>query len=141
MKFGPVPVGEAQGAVLAHSVALEKGRLRKGAVLSAADMAALQAVGLAEVIVARLDPGDLGENAAAERIAAALVPGGRLELALHEGETDLRDTLGRLYCEWSEADLRALIEARGMTIGQVTHRALTGYDGRPITIMAISATK
>ena len=74
MKFGPVPVGEAQGAVLAHSVALEKGRLRKGAVLSAADMAALQAVGLAEVIVARLDPGDLGENAAAERIAAALVP-------------------------------------------------------------------
>ena len=78
---------------------------------------------------------------ALDRIAAALVPGGRLELALHEGETDLRDTLGRLYCEWSEADLRALIEARGMTIGQVTHRALTGYDGRPITIMAISATK
>lgn len=74
MKFGPVPVAEAEGAVLAHSVALEKGRLRKGAVLTAADVAALVGAGLNEVIVARLDPGDLGENAAAARIAAALVP-------------------------------------------------------------------
>ncbi|MDF1855613.1 molybdopterin-binding protein [Pseudooceanicola sp.] len=74
MRFGPVPTAAAAGAILAHSVALPGGRLRKGRVLSTADIAALRAAGLAEVIVARPDPGDVGEDAAAAAIAAALVP-------------------------------------------------------------------
>ncbi len=74
MRFGPVPLDEALGAVLAHSHAVPGGRLRKGRVLDAGDIAALRAAGAARVIVARLDPGDLGEDAAAGRIAAALVP-------------------------------------------------------------------
>ena len=74
MRFGPVPAAEAAGAVLAHSVRLERGRLRKGLVLSAADVDALVAAGINEVVAARLEPGDLGEDQAAARIAAALVP-------------------------------------------------------------------
>ncbi|MBY6115606.1 molybdopterin-binding protein [Mameliella alba] len=74
MKFGSVPLDQAQGAVLAHSVALERGRLRKGRVLSAEDLDALRATGMDEVIVARLEPGDLGEDMAAARLAKALVP-------------------------------------------------------------------
>ena len=74
MKFGPVPVAEAEGAVLAHSVELTKGRLRKGKLLGAADVAALAEAGHEAVIVARLDPGDVGEDAAALRLARALVP-------------------------------------------------------------------
>lgn len=74
MKFGSVGLDEAEGAVLAHSVPLQKGRLKKGHVLGAGDVEALRAAGAEEVIVARLEQGDIGEDAAAERLAAALVP-------------------------------------------------------------------
>lgn len=72
MKFGPVPVSEAQGAVLAHATAAGDRRYRKGHVLGADDVAALQATGLREVVVAALEPGDLGEDEAAAAIAAAM---------------------------------------------------------------------
>ncbi len=74
MRFGPVRLDQAAGAVLAHSVPLRDGRLRKGAVLGPEDIARLSAAGLAEVTVARLDPGDVPEDQAAGRLAAALVP-------------------------------------------------------------------
>lgn len=74
MKFGPVPVAEAEGAILAHSVKLGAARLRKGAELTADNITQLQAAGLNDVIVARLEPGDLHEDTAAARLAAALVP-------------------------------------------------------------------
>ncbi len=73
MQFGPVPVDQAQGAILAHSVELPKGRMRKGQVLDAAAVVALAAAGLAEVVVARLSPTDLPEDEAASRLASALV--------------------------------------------------------------------
>ncbi|MFN4100166.1 MAG: molybdopterin-binding protein [Pararhodobacter sp.] len=75
MEFGPVPLDEAEGAVLAHSVPLAQGRLKKGKVLDAGDLAALAATGLDSVIVARLEPEDLGEDAAALALASALVEG------------------------------------------------------------------
>lgn len=74
MRFGPVPLSQAQGAILAHSVALTEGRLRKGCILGPAEIAQLQATGQTEVTVARLDPQDLHEDAAALAIAEALVP-------------------------------------------------------------------
>ncbi len=74
MRFGPVPLAQAEGAILAHSVALPEGRLRKGCLLDAAEIARLRAAGHAEVTVARLDPTDLHEDAAALAIAQALVP-------------------------------------------------------------------
>ena len=74
MRFGPVPLDQATGSVLAHSVALPQGRLRKGAVLGPDDITRLAAAGVTEVTVARLDPGDVSEDAAAARLAAALVP-------------------------------------------------------------------
>ncbi len=74
MRFGPVPLGEAQGAVLAHSLAAGGAKLRKGRVLSAADVAALAAAGASEVVVARLEPGDLAEDEAAALLARALAP-------------------------------------------------------------------
>jgi len=74
MKFGPVPVAEAEGATLAHAVALPDGKLKKGHVLTTPDLAALAAAGLTLVTVARLEPGDVAEDDAARRLAAALVP-------------------------------------------------------------------
>jgi len=74
MRFGPVPLAEAEGAILAHSVPLPDGRLRKGCTLTVADLARLQRAGIAEVMAARPDPGDVTEDTAATRLAAALVP-------------------------------------------------------------------
>ncbi len=74
MKFGPVPVAEAEGAILAHSIGLASGRLKKGRRLTAADIAALAAEGLTEVTVARLGETDVPEDLAAARIGAALTP-------------------------------------------------------------------
>lgn len=74
MRFGPVAVTGAEGAVLAHSLMVGGRKLGKGRVLTAADLAAIAAEGLSEVTVARLDPGDVGEDMAAVRLASALVP-------------------------------------------------------------------
>ncbi|HMO71567.1 MAG TPA: molybdopterin biosynthesis protein, partial [Paracoccaceae bacterium] len=75
MRFGPVPLDQAAGAILAHSVPLPGGgRLRKGLVLGPAEVAALAAAGQAAVVVALPEPGDVAEDAAAARLAAALVP-------------------------------------------------------------------
>ena len=74
MNFGPVPVADAVGASLAHSVRLDGRRLRKGVVLTARDVSALARGGHSEVTVARLTPQDCAEDEAAQRLAAALVP-------------------------------------------------------------------
>lgn len=74
MRFGPLPLSQAEGAILAHSVALSDGRLRKGCTLGPREIALLQASGRTEVIAARMDPEDLHEDAAALAIARALVP-------------------------------------------------------------------
>ncbi len=73
MKFGSVPISEAEGAVLAHSLAVSGKRLRKGRILNASDLSLIREVGLREVIVARLDADDLGEDTAASLIARAMV--------------------------------------------------------------------
>ncbi|WP_422000879.1 molybdopterin-binding protein [Roseovarius mucosus] len=75
MKFGPVPLDRAEGAILAHSEQVGTGRLRKGAVLDADQIAALRAAGYRAVTVAMLDPEDMHENDAAAALAAALAEG------------------------------------------------------------------
>ena len=73
MKFGKVPTADALGALLAHSVALPQGRLRKGVVLDADHLAQLRAAGIDAVTVARLAATDVDENTAAARLAQALL--------------------------------------------------------------------
>ncbi|MET3521164.1 molybdopterin-binding/glycosyltransferase family 2 protein [Mesorhizobium abyssinicae] len=72
MKFGPVPIDEAEGAVLAHATEAGERRFRKAHRLSADDLSVLKAAGISEVVAAVLAPDDLGEDAAAERIAAGM---------------------------------------------------------------------
>ncbi|MFU8779201.1 MAG: molybdopterin-binding protein [Roseovarius sp.] len=75
MRFGPVPLEEAEGAILAHSEQVAAGRLRKGAVLDAGQITALRAAGYRTVTVAMLEPADMHENEAAAGLAAALAEG------------------------------------------------------------------
>jgi molybdenum cofactor cytidylyltransferase len=72
MKFGPVPLDEAEGAILAHSGMVGEKRFRKARVLTAEDIADMRAAGMSEVIVAVLDDNDIEENDAATRITEAL---------------------------------------------------------------------
>ncbi|MGH6979789.1 MAG: 4-diphosphocytidyl-2C-methyl-D-erythritol kinase, partial [Stellaceae bacterium] len=72
MKFGALPLVEAQGAALAHSIVLPGRGLKKGSVLNGDDIAALKAAGITSVIAAKLEPGDIGENPAAAMIAEGL---------------------------------------------------------------------
>ena len=76
MRFGSCPVRDAEGGILAHGVRAQGVAFKKGRVLSSEDIAALAKIGVEEVIVARLDPDDIGEDAAAGRIAAALAGNG-----------------------------------------------------------------
>lgn len=77
MRFGPVPLADAEGAILAHSLRLQapgwnRPRIfKKGRRLSAEDLAAIGEAGLREVIAARLDAGDVHEDEAARRLAEA----------------------------------------------------------------------
>jgi molybdenum cofactor cytidylyltransferase len=71
MKFTRIPVHEAAGAILAHSITTPSGVIKKGRVLTPAELERLAAAGLEEVIAAQVEPGDVGEDEAAARIARA----------------------------------------------------------------------
>jgi len=74
MEFGERPTDQAEGAILAHSVRLPAGRIRKGKVLTAEDISLIRAAGLTTVTVARLSPTDVHEDQAALTLARAVVP-------------------------------------------------------------------
>ena len=72
MKFGEIPVEDAGGAIIVHSVRLPGGTIRKGRILNHADLARLRGNNVLRITVARLEAQDLGENEAVRRIAEAL---------------------------------------------------------------------
>jgi len=76
MKFGSVPIFEAEGATLAHSLNIAGLRIKKGSLLRGQDIEALKNLGVADVSVACAQPGDIGEEQAATRVANAIVGGG-----------------------------------------------------------------
>jgi molybdenum cofactor cytidylyltransferase len=73
MIFGPTPLEEARGAVLAHTLRLPSRVLKKGTVLDDAAVAALREAGRRDVIAVRLEAGDVPEDEAADRLANALL--------------------------------------------------------------------
>jgi molybdenum cofactor cytidylyltransferase len=89
VKFGPVPVADALGAVLAHGVRIDSGTLKKGTVLDAAALAALSEAGVETVVCAVLDADDVGEDEAAARIARALAGPGVCVDAAATGRVNL----------------------------------------------------
>lgn len=81
MQFGEVAIADAVGAILAHKLYSEAGKLvfNKGHALREADIVVLREMGMSRVTVARLEAGDLHEDAAAARIGAA-VAGAHIKL-------------------------------------------------------------
>jgi molybdenum cofactor cytidylyltransferase len=83
MKFGPVPLEQAEGKILGHNVAGDGGRrlLRKGRALTAQDVGRLRELGRRVVYVAVPEPGDVDEDTAALRVSRAVVGGDGIRLA------------------------------------------------------------
>jgi molybdenum cofactor cytidylyltransferase len=73
VKFGPIPIETAEGAVLAHATTAGEKRFRKAHRLSAEDVETLKLAGIAQVVAAVLSPDDLGEDAAAQTIAESMI--------------------------------------------------------------------
>ncbi|MGE5540215.1 MAG: NTP transferase domain-containing protein [Gemmatimonas sp.] len=76
MKFGSVPLDQAEGAVLAHRVRAGAKTFTKGRVLTADDVAALRAAEVDRVIVARAGSDDVAEDEAAGRAAGGVAGAG-----------------------------------------------------------------
>src|SRR5262245_14355340 len=72
MRFGTVPLGEAEGAILVHSVRAAGRLYKKGRILSRADVAQLKEAEVSVVTIARLEAGDVAEDIAASEVARAL---------------------------------------------------------------------
>lgn len=89
MQFGPVPLAQAEGALLVHATRTADGLLKKGHRLTVADIAALEAAGLTQVTVARLEPDDVDENTAAQRLAKAAAGSGLIRDGVQTGRVNL----------------------------------------------------
>ena len=72
MKFGPVAPKDALGATAVHTLRQGSLVLKKGTVIGDAEAAALEAAGVGEIVVVRLEPGDVSEDAAAAEIGRAV---------------------------------------------------------------------
>lgn len=113
MKFGDTPLDQAVGAIFAHNLKLGGRVFRKGRVLTADDVAALRATGLGNIVAARLEPGDIGEDEAANRIAGFLAGNGIVAAPAFTGRANLfAETTGLCRVDRAAIDrLNAIDEA------------------------------
>jgi molybdenum cofactor cytidylyltransferase len=72
MKFGAVAPKDALGATAVHTIRQGTLVLRKGTLIGSAEVAALEAAGIKDIVVARLEAGDVSEDVAAAGIAEAV---------------------------------------------------------------------
>lgn len=89
MIFGAEPVGKAAGGLLAHGIRGDGFSFRKGRVLSSDDVALLAAAGWDAVVVARLEPEEVGEDEAAATLAGALAGTGVAAAPAATGRSNL----------------------------------------------------
>ena len=136
MKFGPATPSDCEGAILAHAVYLPDGRLRKGSRLSVADIARLEAAGVESVTVAFLEPGDIDEDSAADRLAEALVPAGLRLSSASTGRVNIY-AVGRGLVRFDRDRLKRLNRIdEGITLACVQHNQLV-EDGDMIATLKI----
>jgi molybdenum cofactor cytidylyltransferase len=122
MKFGPVPVGEAEGGIAVHSIRKDGLVLKKGTRIGSAEIAGLQAAGIPDIVVARLEPGDVSEDVAAGEIAAAVAgEGTRVDRAFTGRANLFAESAGVLVVDKPGIDRLNLIDEA------VTFATLSAY--------------
>ena len=82
MKFGAVAPKDAVGATAVHTIRQGPLVLKKGTLIGPGEVAALEAAGIKEIVVARLEADDVSEDVAAAEIAKAVAgPGVHVDKA------------------------------------------------------------
>jgi molybdenum cofactor cytidylyltransferase len=137
MRFGPVPIEQAAGKILGHNIAGADGRrlFRKGRPLTAPDIIALRAAGRSTVYVAEVEPGDVDENQAAQRVAAAVAGPGISLVGPFTGRVNLQaKTLGVVRVDADR--LAVLNDSDGITLATLAdHTPVPG--GRVVATVKI----
>jgi len=126
VKFGEIPVEEAQGAILAHSIRQGGVHFKKGRRLSPDDIAALQAEAVKRVFAARLQAGDVHEDAAARAVSRAIAG---------EGVTVDEPFTGRANLHAPAAGI-ALIDAGRVRALNRLHESLTLATVQPFDLVS-----
>lgn len=75
------------------------------------------------------------------KIAEAIKIQGILFLGLEEGEGRVRDSLGRLYERYTEAELKDMLSTAGFEIVDISRAAAQKYDESPMQVIEIVARK
>jgi molybdenum cofactor cytidylyltransferase len=133
VKFGPVPVKEAEGGIAVHSIRKEGVVLKKGTAIGKAEVAALSAAGVKEIVVARLEPGDVAEDEAAAAIAAAVAGSGtRIDRAFTGRANLFAERAGVLVVDKDAIDRLNLVDE------SVTFATLPAY--KPVVAGEMIAT-
>lgn len=136
MEFGPVPLDECEGAILAHAVFLGDSRIRKGTRLTADDIDRLRAAGKTSLIVARLKAGDVDEDRAADRLATQLMPATTRLSTASTGRVNIY-AVGRGIVRFDRDRLKAInVINEGITLACVQHNQLV-EDGDMIATLKI----
>ncbi len=137
MKFGPIPVVEAENAIVAHAVHLDGLTLRKGEIITPERRRALSEAGIEEVIVARLEPGDVSENQAAHRLAEQLA-GAHLRLApAFTGRVNLFAREAGLLVVDAEAIDRVNAVDEAITVATLAQHRVVAPDDMVATVKII----
>jgi molybdenum cofactor cytidylyltransferase len=76
MKFGPASPADAIGGVTVHTLRQGSLVLKKGTTIGQAEVAALTRAGVKEIVVVRLEEGDVSEDVAAAAVAQAVAGDG-----------------------------------------------------------------
>ena len=76
MKFGPASPADAIGGVTVHTLRQGSLVLKKGTTIGPAEVEALDKAGVKEIVVVRLEEGDVSEDVAAASIAKAVAGDG-----------------------------------------------------------------
>jgi molybdenum cofactor cytidylyltransferase len=76
MKFGPASPADAMGGVTVHTLRQGSLVLKKGTTIGRAEVEALTGAGVKEIVVVRLEEGDISEDVAAASIAQAVAGDG-----------------------------------------------------------------
>ena len=91
-------VSAGQGAILAHSIRGPGVSLKKGEIISDAHIAALESAGIAAIVAAKLERGDVAENVAALRMAEAVAGANVLIEGAFTGRCNLMAMVAGLVC-------------------------------------------
>src|ERR1700687_1891429 len=133
MTFGAVPVEEAEGGIAVHSIRKAGMVLKKGTAIGKAEIAALQAAEVAEIVVARLEPDDVPEDVAAAEIAAGVAgEGTRIDRAFTGRANLFAELAGVLVVDKDAIDRLKPVDA------SITFATLAAY--KPVVAGEMIAT-